>query len=80
MQIDNNDYLHMIGQKVRKRSNQNNRTASKPFKSGLRINTVKGIIEHPITKKPAFTFEEDDSCVECWICILNRKWYNANCD
>lgn len=42
----------------------------KPFKSGLKENTVKGIIAHPILNIPAFIFEEDDSYVECRRCKL----------
>lgn len=41
----------------------------KPFKSGLKTNTVKGVITHEITGRPAFIFEEDDSYVECRQCI-----------
>lgn len=48
----------LIGKKVFKPS-------GKPFKSGLKINTVKAITSHPILNIPAFTFEEDDSLVEC---------------
>jgi hypothetical protein len=51
----------IIGSKVRKKK--------KPFKSGLLVNTVKGVINHPVLKIPAYTFYEDDSFVECWICI-----------
>jgi hypothetical protein len=43
-------------------------TNLKPFKSGNRINTVKGIILHPILHIPAYIFEEDDSYVECQRC------------
>lgn len=51
-----------IGQQVRK--------ARKPFKSGLKVNTVKGMILHPQLWVPAFTFVEDDSYVRCDICSL----------
>lgn len=56
------EYIEYIGKQVRKKN--------KPFKSGNLINTVKGIIEHPILKIESFTFEEDDSYVECRRCIL----------
>lgn len=46
------------------------RKKKKPFKSGLMINTVKGVIDHPILNIPAFTFHEDDSYVECRRCIV----------
>jgi hypothetical protein len=51
-----------FGFKVRKKK--------KPFKSGLMVNTVKGVINHPILNIPAYTFYEDDSFVECWRCIV----------
>lgn len=52
----------MIGQKVEKKS-------GKPFKSTFKVNTVKGIIPHPIlTGKHAYTFEEDDSYVSVVQC------------
>lgn len=56
------DYSIKPGDKVKKRSN-------KPFKSGVIINTVKGLVEHQQLKIPAFTFEEDDSIVEARRCI-----------
>lgn len=40
------------------------RKKKKPFKSGLLVNTVKGVINHPILNIPAYTFYEDDSFVE----------------
>lgn len=55
------DYPKNINKKVYKKS-------KKPFKSGFHINTVKGIIQHPILNKPAYIFIEDDSYVDCRIC------------
>lgn len=55
-------YTDFIGKQVMKKQ--------KPFKSGNRINTVKGVINHPILNRPAFVFEEDDSYVECNRCRL----------
>ncbi len=53
-----------IGLKVKKPS-------GKPFKSGSKENTIKGVVMHPVLKNTfAFTFEEDDSCVECRRCEL----------
>lgn len=43
--------------------------SNKPFKSGLKTNTVKGIITHKETGLPAFLFKEDDSYVEVRKCI-----------
>lgn len=43
--------------------------SNKPFKSGLKTNTVKGIITHKETGLPAFLFKEDDSYVEVQKCI-----------
>lgn len=58
-----------IGKKVKKKSiNNDDLYQSKPFKSGKKINTVKGIIMHPILFIPAYIFEEDESYVECRRC------------
>lgn len=56
------NYEENIGKRVEKSS------SGKPFKSGLHINTVKGVINHPILNIPAYTFEEDESYVECRRC------------
>lgn len=56
----------MIGKKVAKQRDGKN---AKPFKSQLIVNTVKGIVNHPQLNIPAFTFEEDDSYVECRRCF-----------
>lgn len=58
------DYSSYIGKCVSKIK------SNKPFKSGNKINTVNGIINHPILNIPAFTFIEDDSYVECKRCYL----------
>jgi hypothetical protein len=52
-----------IGKKVYKKSR-------KAFKSGEKINTIKGVINHLILNVPAYTFYEDDSYVKAWKCIL----------
>jgi hypothetical protein len=59
------DFLPYIGAKVSKVKESRE---PKPFKSGSKINTVKGVIMHPILNIPAFTFEEDESYVECRRC------------
>lgn len=48
-----------IGTKVVKKSR-------KPFKSGEKIATIKGYCVNPQSPKnrPAYLFDEDDSCVE----------------
>lgn len=51
-------YEDYVGRKCKKKS-------PKPFKSGEKINTIKGIIDHPHLHKPAYIFYEDDSYVEC---------------
>lgn len=56
------DYHMFIGKQVCKRR------SGKPFKSGEKINTGKGIVNHPQLNIPAFTFVEDDSYVECRKC------------
>ena len=66
------NYEEWIGQPVRKKQARGN--APKPFKSGLKMNIVKGIIDHPILHIPAFTFQDDDSYVECRRCqLMNRN-------
>ena len=62
------EYISFIGKRVSK--SKPNGKEPKPFKSGFKINTVKGIIDHPILNVPAFTFEEDDSYVKCSTCFL----------
>lgn len=58
-------YEELIGKKVRKTSRNGNMNEPKPFKSGSKINTVKGIVMHPQLNIPAYTFHEDDSYVAC---------------
>ena len=58
------NYEDYIGKQVCKRS------SGKPFKSGEKINTVKGVVNHPQLNIPAFTFIEDESYVECRKCHL----------
>ena len=54
----------VIGKSVIKKSN-------KPFKSKNKINTIKGIIPHPIlANEQAYTFEEDDSFVSIVQCQI----------
>mgnify|MGYP003418282412 FL=1 len=53
----------LIGRKVMKRT-------GKPFKSTLKINTIKGIIIHEDTGNQAFIFQEDNSYVELPMCIM----------
>jgi hypothetical protein len=60
--VDLSEYLLNIGKRVRKHK------SNKPFKSTFWINTVKGVIVHPILNRPAYTFEEDDTYVECGRC------------
>lgn len=53
----------VVGKKVRKKS-------GKPFKSTYKVNTVKGVIAHPILGREAYVFEEDDSYVSAELCEL----------
>lgn len=52
------DVQPMIGKKVYKPS-------GKPFKSGEKVNTVIGVVDHVFTDHWAYIFAEDDSVVEC---------------
>lgn len=60
----------MIGQKVWKNPSTNTKHEPKPFKSGLKVNTVIGVQKHPHTPHLAFRFAEDESSVECFRCSL----------
>ena len=60
----------MIGKRVWKNPKTTSKFAPKPFKSGQKINTVKAIVTHEQTGRPGFTFEEDESVVECWRCSV----------
>lgn len=53
----------LLGRKVSKQS-------GRPFKSGEKTATISGYTFNDMTKKLAFTFEEDDSNVECFRCTL----------
>ncbi|RPI82260.1 MAG: hypothetical protein EHM34_07210 [Nitrosopumilales archaeon] len=61
-----------IGKKVKKCAitEKNTQKKEKKFKSGLYVNTIKGVINHPLLEIPAYTFEEDDSYVECRRCEI----------
>ncbi|HET8686473.1 MAG TPA: hypothetical protein VFM18_07390 [Methanosarcina sp.] len=67
MKVDKDDWSTWVGQKVYKK--RGGRTP-KPFKSGLRFNTVHSIGVHPKLGKPTFLFEEDESYVLCRKCDL----------
>lgn len=60
---------NVLNKKVVKKS-------GKPFKSQFKVNTIKGIIDHPILKgKRAYTFNEDDSYVSVEICeVITSKY------
>ena len=62
-------YSQNIGKKVHKFSLYGVNKI-RPFKSGQKINTIKGVMVHPITGRPAYTFEEDDSHVEAFRCKI----------
>ncbi len=63
-------YENCIGKKVKKTSGGGNKFEPKPFKSGLKINTIKGVTIDPYSNKLAFTFVEDESCVKCESCVV----------
>ena len=65
------NYKRNIGKMVEKSR------SGKPFKSGLHINTVKAVIDHPVLHIPAYTFEEDDSYVECRRCDVLHTYTKA---
>jgi len=63
-----NDRKKDIGKQVCKCSVRDKRINRKPFKSGQLINTIKDVVTHPILGVLAYTFEEDNSMVECRRC------------
>lgn len=65
---DSGDPNSFIGKKVSKYRSCGG--SPKPFKSGNKFNTIKGVIVHPFLQKPAFTFVDDESYVECRRCCL----------
>lgn len=56
-------YDKWVGAKVGKLS-------GKPFKSGLKVDTVKSFGANPATGNPAFFMESCGSCVECKVCFF----------
>lgn len=54
-------FRQFIGHKVYKPS-------WKPFKSGLKTNTVKRVVSHEKLGSAAFIFDEDDSYVSVYSC------------
>lgn len=68
VKVTKKEALANIGKKVRKTSKEG--TEPKPFKSKLKVNTIKGVVKHPILQIPAYTFEEDESIVECRRCVI----------
>jgi hypothetical protein len=66
MGLTTSDYEKYIGKQCRKKSiNGLRHYKVKPFKSTLKTNTIKGVINHPHLNVPAYIFHEDDTCVEC---------------
>jgi len=65
------NYEANIGRRVTKGNISTGDANHKKFKSGLYINSVKGVINHPILNIPAYTFDEDDSYVECRRCFIH---------
>ena len=63
MNLKNANHSLVIGSKVVKES-------GKPFKGGAHIVVVSGVINHPITQRPAFTFSDCEGYVECRQCEL----------
>jgi hypothetical protein len=63
-----------IGKKCKKRPLDDRNIGKyklKPFKSGNKVNTIKGVIPHPnLEGLMAYTFEEDESYVECRRCEI----------
>lgn len=69
-QEDVDRWNSMFGQKVWKNPKTTSKSEPKPFKSGLKVNTVTGVVIHEQTGRPGFTFAEDASVVECFRCSI----------
>jgi hypothetical protein len=63
-------FLENIGKKVTKCSIGEQKRNGKKFKSGLLENTIKDVVIHDFINEPAYTFEEDESYVECRRCKI----------
>ena len=63
------DGRRMVGLKCKKVSRPKG-TEPKKFKSGSKVNTIKSLAINPNTNNFAFTFEEDESVVDCRTIIL----------
>jgi hypothetical protein len=68
-----------IGKKCKKRPLDDKNIGKyklKPFKSGQKVNTISGVIPHPkLEGRLAYTFEEDESYVECRRCeVIKPKF------
>lgn len=61
-------FKEVIGKKVWKNPKTTSKFSPKPFKSTFQVNTVKDVVISPYSGKEAFTFEEDDSIVDCTKC------------
>ena len=66
-----NPPIYAPGTKVSKTTMRGDREP-KPFKSGSKVNTVKEVATNPNTDRPAYLFEEDDSVVDCYLCLESR--------
>ena len=64
------NYKANIGRRVTKGTISTGDANRKKFKSGLYVNTVKDVINHPVLNIPAYVFDEDDSYVECRRCFI----------
>ena len=67
------DFTENIGKRVQKTSinpETKEKYKQKPFKSGFKTNTIKGVVDHPILHIPAYIFLEDESYVECRRCTI----------
>ena len=62
------DHKKNIGKPVCKCSVVDRTINRKAFKSGQLINTIKDVVKHPVLNVFAYTFEEDESIVECRRC------------
>lgn len=70
------EFIPNIGKKVTKCSITDREDNNSKFKSGLLENTIKGLTIHEFLETPAYTFEEDESNVECRRCKIVENEIN----
>lgn len=67
-----------VGARVWKNPKTTTKFSPCPFKSGFKVNTVAGTTVNPHSGMVAYTFAEDDSCVDARICSIAPEWIGGD--